>query len=145
MFDEALAFAMDRHADQKRWGGGPYIDHPQRVSDKFSDDIRKTVAILHDVVEDEKATLQEIKDLFGLQVSTAVDAISRRSGESYHDFILRVEKNQIARDVKIADIEDNMEDVSATDLKQIEKAKNLKTKRYVPALLFLKGKNVQGR
>ena len=139
MYDEALQFATERHKGQTRWDGGAYIRHPESVAKHFSDDLHKTVAVLHDVVEDKKATLQEVKDLFGSKVERAVDALSRRSGESYKNFVRRCAKNQIAKAVKIADIEDNMGDVSATNSESVEKAKNLRDKRYIPALLFLQG------
>jgi len=142
MYKKALKFATERHSGQTRWNGSEYIKHPIRVADKFTDDIRKTVAILHDVVEDKKATLDEVKELFGSQVSKAVDSLSRRSGETYKTFVIRAAKNPIAKDVKIADIEDNMGDVPVGDEKMKEKATNLRTKRYIPALLFLTGDNV---
>jgi len=141
MYEEALVFATERHEGQTRWDGGAYIRHPESVAKHFSDDLHKTVAVLHDVVEDKRATSQEIKDLFGSQVERAVDALSRRSGESYKDFVRRCAKNPVAKAVKVADIEDNMGDVSATNPEAIEKAKNLKDKRYIPALLFLQGDN----
>ena len=139
MYDEAEAFAIERHSGQTRWDGRDYVKaHCIPVADKFTDDLRKTVAVLHDVVEDKKATLQEVKERFGGQVASAVDALSRRNGESYKDFVRRAAKNPIAKDVKIADIECNMDDVP-NDEKMKEKANSLRTKRYIPALLFLKG------
>jgi (p)ppGpp synthase/HD superfamily hydrolase len=141
MYEQALEFATERHEGQKRWDGGDYIRHPRSVADAFSDDLHKTVAILHDVVEDKKATLQEIRDLFGSKVAKSVDALSRKPGETYKDFVRRCAKDPVAKMVKIADIEDNMGDTSSTDPKQLEKANSLRTKRYIPALLFLQGEN----
>jgi len=138
-YPEAEAFAIERHSGQTRWDGRDYVKHHCiPIAEKFTDDLRKTVAVLHDVVEDKKATLQEVKEKFGGQVSAAVDALSRRSGESYKDFVRRAAKNPIAKDVKIADIEHNMGDVP-NDEKMKDKANSLRTKRYIPALLFLKG------
>lgn len=138
MYQEALEFAKERHTGQKRWDGTDYIRHPISVADNFSDDVRKTVAVLHDVVEDTKTTIQEVKERFGSKVSSAVDSLTRKSGETYNDFIKRVARNPIAKDIKIADIEDNIGDVPKED-KFKEKAENLKRNRYIPALLFLKG------
>lgn len=138
-YEEAKEFAIERHAGQTRWDGRDYVEHHCiPIADKFSDDLRKTVAVLHDVVEDKKATLQEVKERFGSQVALAVDALSRRPGESYKDFVRRAAKNSIAKDVKIVDIEHNMGDVP-NDEKMKEKANSLRTKRYIPTLLFLKG------
>jgi len=139
MYDEAEKFAIERHSGQTRWDGRDYVEHHCiPVAKKFTDDLRKTVAVLHDVVEDKKATLQEVKDRFGGQVASAVDALSRRAGETYKDFIRRAASNSIAKDVKIADIEHNMDDIPDEE-KMKAKANNLKNKRYIPALLFLKG------
>ena len=140
MYEEALIFATERHEGQTRWDGGAYIKHPERVADKFTDDVKKTVAILHDVVEDKKATLEEVKDKFGPQVAKSVDALSRRPGETYKTFVKRAAKDSIAKEVKIADIEDNMGDVPVNDERTKKKSDSLR-KRYIPALLFLKGES----
>lgn len=138
-YPEAEAFAIERHSGQTRWDGRDYVqNHCIPVAKKFTDDLRKTVAVLHDVVEDGKATLQEVRDRFGSTVAAAVDSLSRRSGESYKDFIRRAAKNPIAKDVKIADIEHNMDDVPDDETMK-KKAEGLRTKRYIPALLFLSG------
>jgi hypothetical protein len=52
---------------------------------------------------------------FSREVVDAVDALTRRKGESYEDFIDRVSLHALARKVKLADLADNM------DLTRIEK------------------------
>jgi len=141
MYDEALQFATERHEGQTRWDGRDYIEHPIRVADQFKDDERKTVAILHDVVEDGKATLKEVRDLFGDLIAEAVNAISKKEGEPYNVFVFRAEKNPIAKDVKIADIKDNISDFPSENTDHMRKASSLITKRYIPAFLFLCGMN----
>jgi hypothetical protein len=42
-------------------------------------------------------------------VVAAVDALTRRDSESYEDFIQRLKPNPLARKVKLADLEDNMD------------------------------------
>lgn len=42
------------------------------------------------------------------EVLAAVECLTRRAGESYDDFIARVRVNPVAREVKLADLEDNM-------------------------------------
>lgn len=70
----------------------------------------RIVAVLHDVIEDADYTLADIEDRFDREISDAVDALTKRGGEDYlEDFIPRVKANAIARRVKIADIEDNMD------------------------------------
>ena len=141
MYDKALQFATERHEGQTRWDGRDYIEHPIRVAAYFKDDERKTVAVLHDVVEDKKATLKEVRNLFGDIIAKAVDAISRKEDEPYNQFVFRAGKNPIAKDVKIADIQDNISDFPSENVDLIKKASNLISKRYIPALLFLCGRN----
>jgi (p)ppGpp synthase/HD superfamily hydrolase len=78
----------------------------------------RLVGILHDVLEDTTASLQDIYNLFEFgddrianEVLGAVDAMTRRKDENYLDFILRVKANPIALEVKLADLEDNMRDL----------------------------------
>ena len=138
MYEEALAFATERHEGQTRLDGSPYIAHPIAVANKFTDDLRKTVSVLHDVVEDKKATLAEVRERFGDRVAKAVDSVSRRPGETYKDFIRRAARDPIGKDIKISDIEHNM--IDSGNSAASDKAKSLR-KRYIPALLYLTGES----
>ncbi|WP_442905106.1 GTP pyrophosphokinase [Haladaptatus sp. ZSTT2] len=69
----------------------------------------RIVAVLHDVVEDTDYTIEAIEETFGSMVRAAVDALTKRMGENYTEFIERVAENPIARRVKIADLENNMD------------------------------------
>ena len=68
------------------------------------------VALLHDIVEDGYATLDEVAERFGLShiQSMALEAITRRPGEYYLNYIDRVSKNAMARMIKKVDLRDNM-------------------------------------
>ena len=73
------------------------------------------VAYLHDVVEDHSDdgyTLEFIREEFGDKIADAVDAVTHRKDESYLAYVLRADKNDVAREVKLADLEDNMRDLS---------------------------------
>ena len=91
--------------------GKPYIIHPDRVAAKFQNsDILAAIGQLHDVIEDSTMTAEGLQEM-GIPgcVVDAVVALSKIPGENYLDFILRVMRNPLARQVKIADIEDNLE------------------------------------
>jgi len=88
----------------------PYVVHPLRVSQCFTDDLRKTVAILHDVVEDTDVTLEELAECFSTSVISALDSITKRKNETHFEYILRCKRNEIAKEIKIADIVDNLSD-----------------------------------
>ena len=124
--EAAIAFASECHAGQTDKGGHPYILHPLRVMLSLEDEERRIAALLHDTVEDCGVSLSLIRERFGDPVAEAVDALTKRSGETYVQFIERCGANDIARDVKLADISDNsdlsrLKHVTATDLARIEK------------------------
>lgn len=108
MLTKAIEIAAKAHDGQKDKTGAPYIFHPIRVASAFADEFLQTIAVLHDVVEDTGVTLAELDRLFPQGVVNAVDALTRRDGEIYEEFILRVARNPNARKVKIADIRDNL-------------------------------------
>ena len=68
------------------------------------------VALLHDIVEDGYSTLDELKSLFDLNEPQviALDAITRREGERYFDYIRRLKVNAIAKHIKLFDLQDNI-------------------------------------
>lgn len=68
------------------------------------------VALLHDVVEDGYATFDELRERFNLDAGqmAALDAITRRIGEQYFDYIRRCKQNEMAKTVKLADLQHNI-------------------------------------
>ena len=68
------------------------------------------VALLHDVVEDCGISLDELRRRGAPEaVVAAVDGLTRRDGETYEQFIDRAAGDPVARRVKLADLEDNMD------------------------------------
>lgn len=69
------------------------------------------VALLHDIVEDGYTTFEELQQRFDLDAEqmAALEAITRRNGERYFDYIQRVKQNKIAKIVKLADLQHNIE------------------------------------
>lgn len=87
----------------------PFILHPLRVMLGVSTASARVVALLHDVVEDTSLTLEDLVQRgFERSVVDAVDCLSHRTDELYVDYIRRVEPNPIAREVKLADLRDNL-------------------------------------
>ena len=105
--ERAIASAAEAHAGQLDKAGKPYILHPLRVMASVEKPQAKIAAVLHDVVEDSDWTLDELlAEGFSESVVQAVDALSRRDGEDYEDFVRRAGANPLARPVKIADLHD---------------------------------------
>ncbi len=125
----AITLATKAHAGQFDKAGKPYIFHPIRVSLCMDDDNSKIVALLHDVVEDTDVTLEQIERKFGVVISRAVDAISRRSEETYMEYLRRMRNNDLALKVKFADIRDN--------LLPERKYEGRNDKKYIKALVYL--------
>lgn len=108
--ERAIAIAVEAHQGQKDKYGAPYISHPLRVMARVDSEKEKTVAVLHDVVEDTNWTFEQLrKEGFSEEVIQAIDCVTKREGEPYEDFVKRSAANPLARRVKIADLEDNMD------------------------------------
>ena len=77
----AYLYGADAHVNQKRLSGEPYIYHPiavARILASMRLDYKCLMAaILHDVVEDTPASLEEIRKNFGEEVALIVDGVSK--------------------------------------------------------------------
>src|SRR5688572_12689020 len=108
--EDAIAIAAQAHRRQKDKAGAAYILHPLRLMMRMKTESEKIAAILHDVVEDTGWTIEMLRDQdFSEEVLEAVECLTKREGESYEEFIERAGTNPVARRVKIADLEDNMD------------------------------------
>lgn len=108
--EDAIALAVKAHRGQKDRAGAPYVLHPLRMMFRVETDAERMAAVLHDVVEDTDWTLDDLRaEGFPEEVVAAVDHLTRREGESYDEFVRRAASHPVARRVKIADLEDNMD------------------------------------
>ena len=77
----AYEFAANAHRGQERVSGEPYIVHPMHVAYILTtlhlDDETICAAFLHDVVEDTQTTLEEIEEVFGKNVMTLIDGVTK--------------------------------------------------------------------
>jgi (p)ppGpp synthase/HD superfamily hydrolase len=107
--EDAIILAAGAHRGQTDKAGEPYILHPLRVMLHLEDEEGRIAAALHDVLEDTATTADNLRDWgYGEKVIEALEALTRREGESYPEFIERLAPNPLARRVKLADLEDNM-------------------------------------
>jgi (p)ppGpp synthase/HD superfamily hydrolase len=92
---------------------------------RLDGEAERIVAVLHDVLEDTKVTAAELhREGFSDEILDALAHVTKRKGENYQDFVARAAKNPIARRVKLADLEDNM-DVRRLDVVTERDAKRL--------------------
>ena len=104
---DAIWFAMEKHQGQLRKGGEPYILHCLRVMLRMNTEEEMVVAVLHDVVEDTDATIQDIYHGFGTQTGLLVGHLTRDEGEEYMKYIERTTNSDVSARVKYADMADN--------------------------------------
>ena len=137
LYDKALRIAIRAHKGQKDRSGKEYIMHPIRVSERCKTMQAKIVAILHDTIEDTEITPEILlSEGFPQNIVDAMLSVTKLDGESYEDFVRRSEKNPIGKEVKLADLEDNMDirrlnEITDKDVKRL--------KKYLKAWRYLQG------
>src|SRR5690349_4355789 len=81
LLNKAYVYAMQKHGTQKRASGDPYFAHPLEVAAILTelklDDASIAVGLLHDTIEDTDATRSEIDQLFGGEIGTIVDGLTK--------------------------------------------------------------------
>jgi (p)ppGpp synthase/HD superfamily hydrolase len=111
--EKAIAIAVEAHAGQTDKAGAPYILHPLRLMLRMGNETEMMAAVLHDVVEDGAGwTFKRLaEEGMPTTVIDAVDHLTKRPEDdnSYEGFIRRAATNPVARRVKLADLEDNMD------------------------------------
>jgi guanosine-3',5'-bis(diphosphate) 3'-pyrophosphohydrolase len=119
MFQQALKIATEAHKNQL-YNKEPYIEHPKRVAERIklmtNDNLAPIVAILHDVIEDTQVTFEDIQIEFGEEVAQDVSALTRGKNENYFDYIKRLLDRPRCRLVKIADLQENIQNASLPDV-----------------------------
>jgi (p)ppGpp synthase/HD superfamily hydrolase len=133
---KALEIAVDAHKNQYDKGGCLYVLHPIRMSLKAETNDEQITAMLHDVVEDcVDWTLDKLQNEgFSDTIINAIDRLTRRSNETYFEFIERCCGSIISIKVKLLDIADNMD---ITRLPTMEEKDLARMKRYHKARLRL--------
>ena len=125
---KAYNFALDAHKNQKRVSGLPYIVHPIAVADILAelklDSATIITGLLHDTIEDTKATYDLVLKEFGKEVADLVDGVTKISAleekalessqaENFRKLILATSKDIRVLLVKLADRLHNMRTINA--------------------------------
>jgi len=120
---KAYNFALNAHKNQKRESGDPYLSHPVAVAtiltDLKLDSATIATGLLHDTIEDTKATYSSVEREFGKEVADLVDGVTKISeiegkaiesskAENIRKLILATSKDIRVLLVKIADRLHNM-------------------------------------
>lgn len=105
---KALRLCYEAHNGQLDKGGAPYVFHPMHLAEQMTTEDATIVALLHDVVEDTQYTLADIAALgFGNNVIEALALLTHDKSVSYKDYIAEIKSNDIAKQVKLADLAHN--------------------------------------
>lgn len=137
MLDRAIQISVQAHGGQKEKNGRPYILHPIWLMLKMESELEMMAAILHDVVEDTEWTLNDLRrEGFPEAAFQAVDCLTHRNQIRYPDYIQRILGNPVARKVKLADLED---DLDAKRLPELTMKDQARMKKYHQVWLLLKG------
>jgi len=98
--EKAIEIAAIHHAGDKDKAGKPYLLHPLRIMFAVSTEFEMIAAVLHDVVEDTVVSLEDLQaEGFDPAVIRAVDALTKRSGESRLEAAKRAAADPVARHV----------------------------------------------
>src|ERR1044072_4677185 len=123
LLNRAYVYAMKAHGTQKRASGDPYFSHPLEVAailtDLKLDDATIVTALLHDVIEDTPITRAEIDQLFGPEIGTLVDGLTKirrldlvtkkaEQGENFRKLLVAISSDIRVLLVKLADRLHNM-------------------------------------
>mgnify|MGYP001635080668 FL=1 len=136
LLEKALQIAVKAHSGQIDKAGSAYIFHPIRVSNRCSTDDERIVALLHDTIEDTEVTAEYLlMEGFPRNIVDAILSVTRNEDESYDDFIKRSRLNPIGRQVKLHDLEDNMD---ITRLNELTEKDIYRLNKYIKAYKYLK-------
>jgi len=123
MIRRAYDFSARVHKGQRRLSGEPYLVHPMAVAGIISDlklDVPSIVGgLLHDTVEDTLTTLDQVQSLFGDEVATLVDGVTKlgqvnftsreeKQAENFRKMVLAMAKDVRVILIKLADRTHNM-------------------------------------
>jgi GTP pyrophosphokinase len=123
LINRAYVYAMKAHHNQRRHSGEAYITHPLEVAgilaDMRLDDATIATALLHDVIEDTGVTRAEIDQLFGSEIGSLVDGLSKikkldvvtkraEQAENFRKLLIAISSDIRVLLVKLADRLHNM-------------------------------------
>ncbi len=128
--NRAYVYAMKAHGGQTRASGDPYFSHPLAVAAILTqlraDPATVTTALLHDVVEDTDATIDDIRKLFGDEIARLVDGVTKLSQIELKSEASKQAENFRKLVVAMAD------DVRVLLVKLADRLHNMRTLHHIP-------------
>lgn len=139
MTKAALKLCFEAHKDQVDKSGLPYVFHPFHVAEQMKTEEEVCVALLHDVMEDTDFTVDDIRAA-GMNDAVVEALLLMTHGPSvpYMDYVAKLADNPLARTVKIADLQHNLD---RTRIENPTERDAQRWEKYERALAFLREKS----
>lgn len=139
MLRDAFAFGAEMHEGQFRHSGEPYFTHPVAVTvilaEQQMDDATLVTALLHDTIEDTKASFAEVEKRFTREIAELVDGVTKltnlqlnsretKQAENFRKLFMATSRDLRVTLVKLADRLHNMRTIkSMRPEKQAQKSR----------------------
>ena len=136
MTKRAMKLCFEAHKGQRDKSGIPYVFHPIHLAEQFDGKEAETcVALLHDVMEDTDYTVDDIREAgMSEEVIEALLLMTHDSKVDYMDYVSALGKNEIAWNVKVADLRHNSD---LTRLDVVSEEDRERVRKYEKALKLL--------
>ena len=135
MTKRAMKLCFEAHKDQVDKSGIPYVFHPIHLAEQMQDEETTIVALLHDVIEDTKYTIDDLRELgFSENILISISLMTHDDTVPYMEYIEQLKKNRIAAIVKRADLIHNSE---LSRLERIDEKTMIRVKKYKQAIDIL--------
>ncbi|WP_306152229.1 bifunctional (p)ppGpp synthetase/guanosine-3',5'-bis(diphosphate) 3'-pyrophosphohydrolase [Roseovarius sp. MMSF_3281] len=139
LISAAYDYGREMHEGQFRHSGEPYFSHPVAVAailtEQRLDDATIVTALLHDTIEDTRASYTSVTDQFGREIADLVDGVTKltnlqlsstetQQAENFRKLFMAMSKDMRVILVKLADRLHNMRTIKAMrPEKQLKKAR----------------------
>lgn len=132
VFEKALMIAVQAHSGQTDKQGKPYILHPLAVASQLDSLELKTIALLHDTIEDSWVSKEFLlENGIPEELVEVIALLTKAKGEPYEEYLRRVKTNPMALAVKKADLAHNTSPERAEGLNDHRRAKYELAKRML--------------
>ena len=124
VFETALRIAVEAHQGQVDKNGLPYILHPLAVMQGVEGLELKTIAVLHDTIEDTYVTADFLlENGIPKDIVDVVALLTKPKDEKYESYLRRVKENPKAKAVKLSDLAHNTSPERASGLNEARRKK----------------------
>jgi len=128
LVERAYIYSARIHDGQVRLSGEPYLSHPLEVAGLLTelrlDPVSVAAGLLHDAIEDTKATREDLTDLFGEPLTLIVEGVTKLSGLAFRSSEARQAENMRKMILAMAD------DIRVILIKLCDRLHNMRTLQF---------------